>query len=355
MIEEWTIGETDRQIAEELAHFIPDKLFDIHAHLYRLADTGLSPDSFPGRGPRELTVPIWKKRLGALVGEGRIAGGLFIPYPTISCNIDESNRFIVSQLDLAPEGRGLILAAPDYSEKQSAQFLSHPRIIGFKPYHCFSSENPTFESSLAGFIPQWVWEAADAESLVIMLHIVKDGALSDPETQREIREMCARHPGAKLILAHGARGFHAPNTIKGVRALAGLDNVWFDTSAVCEPGALAAILMEFGPRRLLWGSDFPISQMRGRCVTLGNSFSWVNPERIDIYPDAPACRTTLVGLESLRALKQAADITGLNAEDMRDISTTTRSACSVWTQRNQTQPASFTHTRRKGFPAEHSC
>ena len=68
----------------------------------------------------------------------------------------------------------------------------------------------------------------------------------------------------KLILAHAARGFYAPNTVKAIGGLRGLENVWFDSSAVCETAALRAILMEFGPGRLIYGSDFPVSQTRDR-------------------------------------------------------------------------------------------
>ena len=112
-------------------------------------------------------------------------------------------------------------------------------------------------------------------------------------------------------MAHAARGFHAPNTVKGIASLRGLTNVHFDTSAVCEADAIVAILDEFGPRRVLWGSDFPVSEQRGRCVTVGDSFSWINPERIDVRADAPPLETTLVGLESLRALREAAEAFGL--------------------------------------------
>jgi len=122
-----------------------------------------------------------------------------------------------------------------------------------------------------------------------------------------------------LILAHAARGFNGTHTREGIHFLRGLDNVYFDSSAICEPLALTAILNEFGPGHLLWGSDFPVSVQRGKCVSIADGFAWINPSHIDEQPGAPAVATSLVGLESLRALLLAADEVGLNEDDLYDI------------------------------------
>ncbi len=78
---------------------------------------------------------------------------------------------------------------------------------------------------------------------------------------------CRKYPNARLILAHAARGFHAPNTVQGLAALCGLNNVWFDTAGVCEPESFVAILNAFGPRRLMRDTDVPAHVARqGRHV-----------------------------------------------------------------------------------------
>lgn len=57
-----------------------------------------------------------------------------------------------------------------------------------------------------------------------------------------------------------------------------LDNVVIDTSAICETESFRAALKAFGPRRILWGSDFAVSELRGRCVTTGDYFYWLHPD-----------------------------------------------------------------------------
>lgn len=64
--------------------------------------------------------------------------------------------------------------------------------------------------------------------------------------------------------------------------------------------AFRAALEILGPRRVLWGSDFAVSEMRGRCVTTGSHSFWLHPQVL--HPDLQAPATTamtLVGIESL--------------------------------------------------------
>ena len=80
-------------------------------------------------------------------------------------------------------------------------------IAGFKPYHFSSKCLPSADSGISEFLPEWVWELADKEKLVITLHIVRKKALSDPENQRQIKSMCLKYSEARLVLAHAGRGF----------------------------------------------------------------------------------------------------------------------------------------------------
>lgn len=317
MIKNWSYTTADRNLSRELEKFIPEKVFDIHAHLYRMKDLNIPRNHFFRQGPAEVTVSVWRRKMEKQVGSNRLAGGLFIPWPLSFP--DRINDFLSTQLKDVPGSRGLILISPDYPEKKVRAYLENPQVVGLKPYHTFSKEKPTFQSSLSGYLPDWAWKMANKKGLFITLHIVKSLALSDPDNQRQIRKNCLKYPNVKLVLAHAARGFHAPNTVKGISVLRGLENVWFDTAAICEPAALYAVLQEFGPRKLLWGSDFPLSETVGKCVTAGDGFAWLQKETVDWEKLSAGCSPVLVGLESLRALKEAAELFGLNREDLDDI------------------------------------
>jgi len=312
------LTEADRVIAEALTGFLPKKIFDIHAHLYRTADFK-AVSALPADGPQQVAAVEWRKRMALQTKGAKLVGGLFMPYPASGVDVEQANAYLLEQLDGAKESRGLVMAAFNRGPDSVAACLDHPRMAGFKPYHVFSSKKNTYEAKLSEYVPEWAWRLADKRGWVMTIHLVRHGALADEANRRELVALCQKYPGVKIVLAHGARGFHAPNTIGGIKRLAHLENLWFDTSAVCESSVFTAILQEFGPRRLLWGSDFPVAQERGRCVTVGDGFFWISPAQMDQRKGAPAFRPALIGLESLRALQQAAMEFGLEREDLDDI------------------------------------
>jgi glutamate-1-semialdehyde 2,1-aminomutase len=176
---------------------------------------------------------------------------------------------------------------------------------GLKCYHIFATEQPTYEAAIPSYLPEEQVRIAHEEGLAIMLHMVRSRALADPVNQQDIRRYCTRYPNMRLILAHAARGFNPHHTIEGIESLRGLGNVWCDTSAVTEAGAFEAILNVLGPERLLYGADFPVSHMRGRCVAFGDSFLWLSAENVQWDAAYGEVKPSLVGLESLRVLKLA--------------------------------------------------
>lgn len=318
-IGDWTFTGVDDAIAEEVREFLPPKLFDIHAHLYRNRDLGDPCPALTAPGPEAIDWNVYRAHLGKLTTEKRLVGGLYFPYPTKTGDVDAGNEYVVEQVTHGDLVRGLVVVTPKSSPEKMNEYLKHPRILGFKPYHTYAGVPQTFDAALVDYVPEWIWQLADEHGAIIMLHIVRTGALSDPGNQEAILRLCGRYTNVKLVLAHAGRGFHAPNTINALPRLLDLENVYFDSAAVCEPDALMAILKTFGPGRLLWGSDFPVSQQRGKCVTVGDAFSWICPRRIDVDPSAPICHPTLVGLESLRALKLAAHLMDLKPQDLEEI------------------------------------
>jgi len=315
----WTFSELDQRIADELQARLPDELFDAHAHLYRQADLTQPVTGLLAEGPAEVGLEVWRQHVGQQVGAARLVGGLLFPFPSADGDLPASNDFLFDQIKDQPLLKGLALLAPDMSPADYTALLANPQFAGFKPYHVYSASKPTFQAPMSSFLPEWAWQMAHEHGLAIMMHLVRDDALADPDNLRELQQFCRQYPNARLVLAHAARGFHAPNTVKGIAGLRGLKNVWFDTSGICEPAAFEAILREFGPRRLMWGTDHPVSEIRGSCVTVGDGFAWLQPDSVLWDKIVPDVRPSLVGLESLRALEMAIDTLCLNDSDRKDI------------------------------------
>ena len=249
VMEKWIFNEEDKKAYGDMDAFVPDEVFDAHAHIYRSGDLGLKGEHYL-KTYDEVGLGVWEQKQRDVFG-GRELGALVFPFPTPDCDVKAANSFLIEQLEQynakQERFRGLMLLDPSLGEEYAKEALQCPYIEGFKPYYCYSSIEPKFQSPIEGFLPEWACRLADEKGLVITLHMVKDDALSDPGNLEFIRNMCEKHPKMKLILAHAARGFYAPNTVKAIGGLRGIENVWFDSSAVCETSGLRAILMEFGP------------------------------------------------------------------------------------------------------------
>lgn len=304
----------------KLLGFVPDEIFDIHAHPYE-------PKHFPpGEWP-------WLAGVGTLgCREHREAllrytpakkiHGLYFGMPRRTADRDAMNRWVAAEAreNGTTLSRSLMVVSPDDDPLKVAEYLRSGLFCGIKVYHCYASRPDTMNASISEFAPEWMWELLHEVRGILMLHIVRDGAMDDVDNQNAIRRLCLTYPKAQLVLAHVARSFNYRYARNGLQTLADLDNVVVDTSAICEAESFRAALEALGPRRMLWGSDFAVSEMRGRCVTVGSHFFWLHPEIIqqDYHPST-SNEMTLVGLESLLTLREACDDAGLMESDVADI------------------------------------
>lgn len=319
---EFAIDDTDREMTARLKGFAPKKIFDAHVHLYDgafLPNMGKEGSLFSraGRvfGGREAlamaSLPFEENtELAAnfiLMPDGAMAdlqNGLR----------DASTRFLAEQLEQYPSCVGEVVVVPEDTVQSIEKQLCHPRIKGFKCYHTLAQGMAkTSDAPIGAYLPEAAWQVAEAQKLCITLHLVKDDALADPENASYLLRMCRQYPQATLILAHCGRGFAAWTALDSVKQFGAYENVWFDLAAVCEPAPMMAVLQAAGTKRVLWGSDAPISGQRGRCVSVGRGFLWLDPSL------CPGVSPALVGTEALSAFFDAAGLMGLSREDVEDV------------------------------------
>lgn len=306
--------------ATKLQGFLPDEIYDIHTHPYH-------PEHFaPGawtlfgamgpQGPAEHRAALQRYMPAPTIH------GLYFGMPHRTARRAEMNTWVADETRRhgTALSRALMVVAPADDRATVADALRSGRFCGIKVYHVYSARPDTMHANVEEFAPEWMWELLDEVRGVLLLHIVHDGAMDHPANQQSLRRLCRAYPRARLILAHIARSFTYRNAREGLRFLVDLDNAVVDTSAVCEAETFRAALEILGPRRVLWGSDFAVSEIRGRCVTTGGLFFWLHPEVL--RPDYQAATTsdlTLVGIESLISLREACEDTGMTRGDLEDI------------------------------------
>lgn len=308
----------DREFCErELAAFIPDKVFDAHSHVWLADEVPWSLPNFAG----SVGFDEYARAMEDLHPARRLAA-LFIPYavPDKPHGVERGNAWVAEQVARdAAHYRGEFFVRPTDDAEWVREEVRGLRLHGLKCYHTFASVSPTFEARIPDFLPEPLVKVAHEEGWVITLHMVRSRACADPENIYWIRRYCESYPDMRLILAHSARGFQPAHNLEGLPQLKGLDNLYFDTSANCEPLAHQAVIRNFGHKRLMYGSDLPVSHHRGRSVGAADSFFFVDQATPVWNAKQLSFEPVLLGLEHLRSLKWACWSERLSDEAVEDI------------------------------------
>lgn len=312
------LNDTDRKLLHRaLDGFVPDKVFDVHTHLFHTrhfaqgnrpvfldADRGYGMEDF------QAAMRLWMP--------GRKVEGLFYGYPSAGNDRVGENAWVQSQVDASTNSRALVLAAPTDDQAEVRRLMSTGVFVGIKPYRLYADVPETKEAEIESFAPEWMWEVCHDHDGIMVLHIMLADGITDPRNVAALRRLCRRYPRCKLVLAHVARSFNYRHAREGLHHLVDLDNVVVDTSAVTQAGAFRAAIEILGPRRVLWGSDYMVSELRGSCITQGDGFTWIHPEisgeKLTIFG-----QYTTVGIESLLCLREACEDTGMTPGDLEDI------------------------------------
>jgi glutamate-1-semialdehyde 2,1-aminomutase len=301
--------------------FLPDRIYDIHAHLVhaRHFAAGTRPaflDEERGYGLSDFCEAM------SCSMPGRTLEGLFFGYPSGGNDRAGENAWLREQIAAVVKesnSRALLLVAPGDDPAAVRRALGSGVFVGVKPYRCYAEVKNTSEAAIESFAPEWMWELCHDHDGVLMLHIVRAGGVTDPHNVETIRRLCRRYPRCRLVLAHVARAFNYRHAREGLQALVDLDNVVVDTAAVTQAAAFRAAIEILGPRRVLWGSDYMVSQLRGACFTQGDGFTWVYSEDASARDLTVFGSYTVVGIESLLCLREACEDTGMTGADVRDI------------------------------------
>jgi glutamate-1-semialdehyde 2,1-aminomutase len=317
--------DADRELfARELDSFVPDTVCDAHCHLWAKAD--LPPDAAAGAfGTVETPVvdlAAYRSYMAELLPGRTVAGGLLIPgaVGATGAGLAAENELVAREAHAAPGFANSFLITPQMEPDYVRAEVRRLGARGLKCYHFHAGRTPSWDAEIPDYLPERLVQVADEEGLCITLHMVRRRAVADASNQHWIRRYCERYPRMKLILAHAARGFNPWHTVEGIGALADLPNLWCDMAAVSDIGACEAIIETLGHERLLYGTDFPVSHLRGRCVAIGDGFLWLYDDTLNwatvwFLPLQPV----LIGLESLRVLKQAAWHRRLSDRQVADV------------------------------------
>ncbi len=337
--------------------FLPDKMIDIHAHVWLKGHRGMNKAEERGKEQR---TAAWPDLVAAentiddlsqtyrLLFPGKEVTPLIFSNISRDDDIDVANNYIRECSALyrrhsadrgvlpggcasPPEGcPSLIFAAPWWSAAELEQKIRGGGFLGCKVY--LSMADPAIAAddiSIYDFLPPSHLEVLNRNGWIAMLHIPGSGRLKSPVNLQQMLEIDNCYPRAKVIIAHVGRAYCNEDIGSAFEILAGTQNLLFDFSANTNSFVFEKLIEAVGAKRILFGSDLPILRMRARRICEGGNYVNIVPKGIygGISGDRhmreaegeEAERLTFLLYEEIDAFRRAAEAKHLSQENVDDI------------------------------------
>jgi hypothetical protein len=297
--------------AREIAGFLPNRIFDAHAHL--------APAVELDDGSRaELSLARYRDYVTWLHGDRPTDALCIGEVPT--SDTGAANAYVAQEAGRDRRCAAHFLVRPTDDPEWVRGEVRRLGMRGIKPFHAFVREpiGATMQCDIPEWLPEPLMQVAHEEGWSVTMHLVKSRGIADPGNQYWIARYARAYPHARLLLCHVARAWNPAHAFEGLPPLATLDNVWLCTDLNGSAMASAAAFKFFPRDRIVYGTDFWWSHLRGLCTYAGDGFLWIQESNFDFASGMLGGAPTLVGLEHLRAVKWAAWITGLSDPEIEN-------------------------------------
>jgi predicted TIM-barrel fold metal-dependent hydrolase len=311
---------------DELAPYLPQRILDAHVHLIRRSDflPGVDPRKLKTTAPEPIATSFTPRHLAATMRRlfPRQTWEAFIfhtPYTVV--DTERGNRWIASLGRRHRHLHPLMIVRPDMRGRGLDAAVQAGGFVGFKPYLSFARERQG-ETRIGDFLTRDHLEVAADRGLVVILHIPRKQRAADPANIRDVARICERHPTLKLVIAHCGRSYGPYYIEQAIGTWKDFPNLAFDVSAVDDPETIEVVLENAGPRRLIYGSDLPITLLRGRhlCVNRHCFFLTEKPCPNSVSPPKGAWfPMTFMLYETVRAVLRACRKRALPREALDDV------------------------------------
>ncbi len=332
---------------EELVEWLPEQILDCHVHM------GLA--SHVGQVSAERLRADWALRLGLDQTWSQLRANyrLLFPHTRVQALVfgnvyqevdtEQSNAYVHQGIDQEDVCAGaLFVTRPEYSAEKVAQALANG-FIGIKPYPDLAPQGPD-ECHVPNFLPRHHLEVLNEVGGILMLHLPGPKRLADERNIRDLIDISGAYPNVAIIVAHVGRAYCLPTALQGLPHLAPYESICFDITANLNHEVLSLALQTVGPDRLLFGSDLPITMVRGTREYAGDNYInhlEMTETEIGTAPLGDGGYTFLL-YEELRALVRALEDCGYGRETMRQI---LYSNCSRLLDRYSSRTASLDRTQ----------
>ena len=321
----------DRRIYEqELKDFLPDRIIDVHAHVWldhlRVVD--------PNEPKRTVT---WTRVVAKddpiehlqetyeLLFPGKSVSALFF-----ANGEGDGNNQYVAQSSKLTGWPALYFSHPSESAEEVEKHIREGGFLGVKSYLSLSPKYiPGPEVRIFDFFPKHQLAVLDKLGGIVMLHIPRNGRLKDPVNLAQIAQIKEEFPNIRLIVAHIGRAYVQSDIGNAFDTLDRYPDLMYDFCANCCDEAIETCLRHAGPKHLMFGLDMPILRLRThRIQENGTYINLVPPGMYGDLGGDPHMREvsleegekiTFFAYEELLAFKRVAQKLGLSRQDIEDV------------------------------------
>ena len=202
------IKDVDRRVYEsELKEFLPDRMIDIHTHVWSQA---LKPTKTEARK----RIVKWPRLVAPensvedlmetyrLMFPGKSVTPLIFSSVRPEDDMDKMNEHIRESAERAT-CPALMFSHPTWSSEQLERRMVEGGFVGIKSYLDLTpSYLPRQEIRIYDFFPKHQLELMNRLGRIVMLHIPRDGRLRDPVNLAQMTEIDSEFPKAHIIIAH---------------------------------------------------------------------------------------------------------------------------------------------------------
>lgn len=315
---------------EMLEDFLPERLFDMHVHIWRERDVqprDTTPLGWAGYVEKENPVDAVKRDYETML-PGKAVKALAFGWVSPATDLDENNRYIGRIVRENPGWAGLAVTKPTWDADTLHAQVEDNGLVGMKPYVTFAPPGiRDAEMTLYDILTPAQLRVADERGYVCVLHLPRPGRIKDPVNLAQLLEIEERYPNVRLIVAHIGRAYCEENLGDAMERLQGTRNMCFDFSGNTNRNVIRAALEAFGSERIVFGSDLPLTHIHMRRVYEDGTYVNLVPaeERAEMVGHAhmrllPEGETATYYLyESLKAFVDAARDLGLSKGQISDV------------------------------------
>ncbi len=328
------VKDVDKQYYErELKNFLPARIIDIHTHVWLAEHKGDSDNSratsWPSRVAKDNSIDDLLETYALMFPDKQVTPLIFADYISDGDDLDGQNEYIkqCASLHNIP---ALLWSVPAWNSKELEEKLSCGKFLGVKSYLANVPEYiPTNEIRIFDIFPHHQLEFLNSKGMIVMLHIPRAGRLKDSVNLAQMVELDRRYPNIKTIIAHVGRAYCPEDLGDAFDVLKDTQNIMFDISANTCKQTFRALIKAIGAKRILFGSDLPITRMRmkricenGKYINLVPAGLYgdvsADPHMREVPPDKAESLSFFL-YEEILAFRQAAEEEKLSPNDIEDI------------------------------------